>query len=178
MTPRRWGLLLVLALLAVVVGYGVGHWYLRRPAPALPAARVPTALPDLDGHMHALDEWRGKFVLLNFWATWCPPCREEIPLLVQAQRKFASRNLQIVSVAIDSPDAVAAFRDQMHIDYPILLGGDDALALTTHYGDSAGALPYSVFIAPNGQVVRHQIGAFESQELEKTLQELLPRKSR
>lgn len=177
MNARRWGLVTGLAAVAIAAGYGVGHWVLRTPGPVTQTASAPATLTDLAGQSHSLDEWRGKLVLLNFWATWCPPCREEIPLLLRTQKQFADRNVQIVGVAIDNPEAVLAFQEQMHIDYPILMGGDDGITLMTRYGNAAGALPYSVFIAPDGRILRRKIGAFRGRELETSLQELLSHKT-
>ena len=177
MRPTGWAWIAALAVLSLAAGYGVGHWFLRTPAPVASIGTATPTLPDLEGRNHKLEEWRGKLVVLNFWATWCPPCREEIPLLLDAQRQFAGQNVQIVGVAIDNPEAVAAYRDQMHIDYPILVGGDEGLTLMTRYGNSAGALPYSVFLSSDGRILRRKIGAFRKEELVKDLRDLLKHKA-
>ncbi len=83
-------------------------------------------LPELDGKKHSLEEWRGKVIVLNFWATWCPPCREEIPLLIALQKERAAEGLQVVSVAIDNKTAVMLYRQSAGINYPVLMGGDEA----------------------------------------------------
>jgi thiol-disulfide isomerase/thioredoxin len=173
---RQWGLLLVAAALAAALGYGVGHWVLRTPSAPAPEAQRDFTLRDLDGRSHSLKEWQGKVVLLNFWATWCPPCREEMPLLIAAQQRYAAQGLQIVGVAVDTPDAVAAYRDRMHIDYPLLMGGDDAIPLMARFGNTGGALPYSVFLDPTGAVVARKIGAFQARELDQRLVEMLATK--
>jgi thiol-disulfide isomerase/thioredoxin len=79
---------------------------------------------DLAGKAQALRQWQGKVLVLNFWAPWCPPCREEIPDFIRLQERHGQAGLQFVGVALDDPDKVAAFVDETGINYPILLGGD------------------------------------------------------
>lgn len=171
---RQWLLLAGAAAVALVLGYGVGYWYLRAPEPLAPAA-VPANLnlPDIHGASRALSDWRGQVVLVNFWATWCPPCREEIPLLVEAQRRYGNQGLQIVGVALDDRDAVAAYGAKMNINYPLLVGEDAVLSAMAELGNPGGALPYSVFLDPTGRPVVRKIGAFRGSELDEQLRALL-----
>ncbi len=130
-------------------------------------------LHELDGKKHSLDEWRGKVIVLNFWATWCPPCREEIPLLIALQKKREADGLQVVSVAIDNKTAVMLYRQSAGINYPILMGGDDALDLVARYGNRMGSLPYSVIIDRSGAVAVRKLGAFTQAELESLVEPLI-----
>jgi thiol-disulfide isomerase/thioredoxin len=179
---RRVVLGAVVAAIATATGYGTARW--RREAAPQPAAagRVEQGpaqaadflLPDLDGKTRVLKEWQGKLVLLNFWATWCPPCREEIPLFVELQRRHGPAGLQIVGVAYDNPQAVRDFVHAGRLNYPQLLGGDQALALMASYGNRSGSLPFSALIGPDGQILARKIGAYRQHELEQLVVPQLP----
>ncbi|MGD8429861.1 MAG: TlpA disulfide reductase family protein, partial [Ectothiorhodospiraceae bacterium] len=110
--------MVAVAVLAAVLGAAAGiggyRWYLNRGAEIRPLF----ALPDMNGERHSIAEWDGRVIVLNFWATWCAPCREEMPLLVDLQDKYGDQGLQIVGVALDRPDAVKAFADKMGLNYP------------------------------------------------------------
>lgn len=160
-------------LLAALAGFGVGRFVHTPDKIEKPSAAKDFALQDLAGKTHTLGEWRGKLVLLNFWATWCPPCRREIPLFIQLQNRYARQGLQIVGIAVDNPEPVARYWQEMRFNYPILLADDRTFDLMSAYGNSDGSLPYSVLIKPDGQVVQAKLGAFEEKELEGLLQPLL-----
>ncbi len=166
---------LAIAAVAAVLGYGVAR-YLNSPPAAvqIPASAPDFALRDLSGRTYNLAEWRGKLVLLNFWATWCPPCLKEIPLFVEFQRRYAGQGLQIVGISVDSPDAVARYWQEHKINYPLLLADDNTPDLMAAYGNSHGSLPYSVLILPDGGVANVKLGAFEHKELEILVSRLLP----
>ena len=170
-------LLLIVAVLALAGGY----WMAQSLRPT-EKATTPTygggtmidfSLPDLDGKKHALSEWRGKVIVLNFWATWCPPCREEIPLFISLQKKHQADNLQIIGVAIDNPAAVRVYRQSMRMNYPILIGNDEAMPLLAKYGNRQGSLPYTVIIDRSGSIVVRKLGAFAQTELESLIDPLL-----
>ena len=162
-----------LGVLASLAGFGAGRLVHAPGKIDAPAAAKDFTLHDLAGKTHTLGEWRGKLVLLNFWATWCPPCRREIPLFIQTQNRYAQQGLQIVGIAVDNPEPVARYWQEMHFNYPILLADDHTFDLMAAYGDTDGSLPYSVLIKPDGQVVKAKLGAFEETELEGLLQPLL-----
>lgn len=166
-------------ILALTAAAACGGWWLQRAqAPALPAipqsvvnfaakangAPVQLALPDLDGKTQRLSQWRGKKVLLNFWATWCGPCRAEMPRLSAAQSRYAG-DAQVVGVALDEPQAVRAFLKHTPVDYPILIGIDADPVPTETFGDSAGLLPYSVLIGANGRILHTKLGVLSDVEL-------------
>lgn len=126
-------------------------------------------LVDLAGQAHRLSEWRGRVLVCNFWATWCAPCREEIPLLMAAKAKFASSGIEIVGIAIDNPANVRQFSTSFEISYQILLAEADGLDLMRKLGNSTGGLPYTVVADRQGSVVRRKLGAFKLGELEAVL---------
>jgi len=171
-------LLLVAALAALAAGYFTALW-LRAPATDTnPGGQaVEFRLPDLAGKEHTLEEWRGQVVVLNFWATWCPPCREEIPLFIELQKQLGAQGLQFVGIAIDDVSAVADYQAVIGINYPSLLGGDGGLSLMSAYGNAAGSLPFSVILDRDGRITARKIGAFRLVELESLLSPLLATKS-
>jgi thiol-disulfide isomerase/thioredoxin len=163
------------ALAALAAGFFVSRSLHLPRLEATPAAAVDFALPDLDGRLQSLAQWEGHVVLLNFWATWCPPCREEIPLFIRFQERYAAQGLQILGVAIDEREAVAAYSRRAHINYPVLLGEGQGLALLARYGNTKGSLPYSVLIDRDGTIRAHKLGAFRESELEALLAPLMTR---
>ncbi len=166
-------LLLGAALVALAAGYYAALW-LRAPAvDTAPGATVEFTLPDLDGRERRLAEWRGRVVVLNFWATWCPPCREEIPLFISLQKRHGARGLQFLGVALDRPEEVRRYAAEIGMNYPTLLSGDNTLELMQRYGNRGGSLPYSVVIDRDGRVVARKLGAYRRVELESILSPLL-----
>jgi thiol-disulfide isomerase/thioredoxin len=172
-------LLLITAILALAAGYWLAQ--AMRP-PTTPPVTTPTygggemidfSLPDLDDKKQSLGAWRGKVILLNFWATWCPPCREEIPLFVDLRKKHPADDLQIVGVAIDNKSAVIRYRQTAGINYPLLIGNDDTMDLMARYGNRMGSLPYSVIIDRGGSIAARKIGAFSRIELNGLIEPLL-----
>ena len=172
--PRQLRFALLAALIgavAALAGFGIAQW-LRAPS-AVPSTLTDFNLPDLTGKTRSLADYRGKTVLLNFWATWCPPCRREIPGFINLQKRHGSRGLQIVGISVDNPEAVARYWQETKINYPLLLADDSVYGLMTAYGNTQGGLPYSVLIRPDGRVAATHIGAYEEQELEALLLTLL-----
>lgn len=168
-------------ILAVATAAACGGWWLQRRlqtpnAPPLltnaPFASTTQkngdslddlALPDLHGTPQRLSQWRGRRVLLNFWATWCVPCRKEMPALSAAQAR--NPGVRIVGVALDQPQAVREFLKRTPVDYPILIGIDADPEPSARFGDTLGALPYSVLIGPDGHIERRKLGPFDAHEL-------------
>ena len=102
--------------------------------------------------MRNIKEWDGKLVLINFWATWCPPCIREIPDLIELQTTYGDQGFQIIGVAIDDEEQVRAFAADVGLNYPSLLAGIDGTGLARRFGNGIGALPYSVFIDRKGEI--------------------------
>ena len=118
-------------------------------------------------------EWQGKVVALNFWATWCPPCRDEIPHFVELQQHYAREGLQFVGVALQEADEVRDFLLEFNVNYPSLVGADDVLQLAKALGNGIGALPYTVIIDRQGNVAFTKRGALSKAEAESVIQGLL-----
>jgi thiol-disulfide isomerase/thioredoxin len=150
------------------------------PAPqaasAEPAPRIPETLPDLtlpglDGQLHALSQWRGHTVVLNFWASWCEPCRREIPLLKQLRREHAADGVEVVGIAIDFRDAAQKYAHDSKIDYPVLVGEDGGYAAVAAFGMEP-VLPFTVFADGHGRIVNLKIGELREAETQLVLARL------
>lgn len=143
-------------------------------APDISAEPVFAAsFKDLDDKLQPLAQWRGKVVVLNFWAPWCPPCREEIPDFIKLQDKYRERGLIFVGLALDEKLKVQAFADEMSINYPILLGEMDAVDLARKIGNRLGGLPFTVIIDRNGRIVVSEVGGLSMARMEEILAPLL-----
>lgn len=175
-TPGGWrrAALPLAAVLAGLLGYLVANWLRGGPADDGPAQAAPFRLLDLNGEAHTLADFSDRFVLLNFWAPWCPPCREEIPVLIAAQSRYRGQGLQVLGIAVDTAEAVAGFHAQTPFNFPSLLGGEEVLALIGDYGNAAGVLPYSVLIGPDGRVLARHRGTFTTATLATLLATHLP----
>ena len=147
-----------------------GATMVARSAPAEPRPAPDFSLPQLDGSDLRLSVYRGKVVLLDFWATWCDPCREEIPHLVELQQRYASSGLQIIGVSMDdSSDPVRPFYQQFHMNYPVVMGTAQTGAL---YGGVLG-LPITFLIGRDGCIYSKHIGATSLAAFEKEIRSLL-----
>jgi len=137
------------------------------------AALMAAKLPDLDAHPQTLEQWRGKVIVVNFWATWCAPCREEIPALVKFQRDFGPKGVQIVGIAIDAADKVRPYAANMKMNYPILIGDADGVELVQRAGNPLGGLPFTVILDRRGNAVHSHLGSLTADKLLEVIQPLL-----
>jgi thiol-disulfide isomerase/thioredoxin len=145
----------------------------RTTAPTLGAEAIYAAtFRDPAGGTRSLSSFRGKVVVLNFWATWCAPCRAEMPGFSRLQAQWAGRNVQFVGVADDDPERVGRFARELSIDYPLLVGGAEVDDLSQRLGNRDRVVPFTVVLDANGRVVRQRVGAYSEAELAADLQEL------
>ena len=136
--------------------------------------RLPQqALYDLDGVSHNLNEWQGEVVILNFWATWCPPCLREIPAFISMQQELDDQKVQFVGIAIDDADAVADFAEQKQINYPTLLGEQSGLELSVKLGNKHFVLPYTAIFDRTGKLISTHRGELTRAEILKVITPLL-----
>jgi thiol-disulfide isomerase/thioredoxin len=141
------------------------------PAPpaAIPARRPEFTLRDLAGRARSVHEWDGRPLLINFWASWCAPCRRETPLLMRARAAGAPRGLEVIGIAVDETAPVAAFVKEQGLAYPVLVGEQDALDLVAAFGVATPVFPFSVFVDGSGGVMSLHLGELHEPELRKTL---------
>ncbi|OOG40341.1 TlpA disulfide reductase family protein [Rhodanobacter sp. C05] len=173
MLDRSNWLILGLAVLAAAIGGYVQHHNQQPPAgmdSAMLGQPVPAlTLSDLDGKPHRLSDYRGHRVLLNFWASWCGPCLDEMPALNRAQAKFGEQGAIVAGIAMDEPTRIHAFLAAHPVSYPILLGQLDSPSTTLQLGDIRELLPYSVLIDADGRILATHAGALSTPQLEQWL---------
>ena len=139
---------------------------LNRPRPQF-------VMRDLEGVPRTNTAWDGKVVLLNFWATWCEPCRREIPDLIALQEEHGEAGLQLVGIAIDEREAVQEYVADLSINYPLLAGEEQGVAVARLYGNDVGILPYTVIIDRQQRVRFFHFGALSKEEMEEAVRPLL-----
>ena len=168
MTPARRALLYG----GVAVGFAsLGGWLaLRRYSPEPVSAEATSllygqTLPDAAGGSLDLASLRGKTVVLNFWATWCPPCVEEMPELAGLHREISGRNALVVGIGIDSASNIQAFAEKGQYPYPLLIAGMAGTELARQLGNASGALPYTVVIDADGRVIDRKLGRIKLEDL-------------
>jgi thiol-disulfide isomerase/thioredoxin len=170
----------LIALLAIGVGFFAAKTWRDRSAPVAdtgvaqpaPAARPPVlTLPEFShknraGELQSIHAWPGKSLVINFWATWCAPCRREIPLLTELQKLHEADGVQIVGIAVDFREDVLKYADAMKISYPLLIGEQDGLEAVDAFGIEAVGFPYTVFTDAMGNIITTHIGELHKEQAE------------
>jgi thiol-disulfide isomerase/thioredoxin len=137
------------------------------------AALAAAAYPDLANKTHALADWHDRALIFNFWATWCEPCREEIPLLIALREKYHVNGVEIVGIGIDRADKMQQFAAEFKIPYPLLVASTTGVQLMSALGNAAGALPFTVVRDPGGSVRFRRLGRLREGDLEPILDAML-----
>ena len=168
------GLFLLVAVIAGAAGFYLSRGNLISPAADGAAQRLMSvSLFDTGGRSQTMSQWRGMVLVVNFWATWCAPCREEIPALMRLKRKYASNGVQFVGIALDDVSKVRDYAEEMHIDYAVLIGGMETLGVTKDLGNRARVLPFTVVLDRAGRVAYTHAGALSEALLGAVLTPLL-----
>jgi thiol-disulfide isomerase/thioredoxin len=176
---RRTGLLLFTAgTLAAGLGLAV-NWWRSEPAIAADGATADffgSSFPDADGVLQPLAQWRGRPLVVNFWATWCPPCVEEMPDLQTIRDAYRDQGIEVIGIGIDSAGRIADFRDKYLLTLPLLVAGVGGSELNRALGNSSGALPYTVLIGADGRVRERHLGQVKPDQLRRWLESALTRR--
>jgi len=180
MTPfARNALIAGVAVIATVAGFVVANFSQQEQLkpPVVPPANAKLAvtqllslsLPDSSAVAQPLAQWKDKILVVNFWATWCTPCREEMPGFSRLHRKYAANGVQFVGIAFDSADKVQEFSIHTPVSYPLLVGTPALMSLTAALGDAANGLPFTVIIGRDGALVQSRLGLWQETALEAIL---------
>jgi len=167
-----------LALFAALAGYRLGvvgknAETATAPAPALPIFEL--VLADLKGQPQGLGQWRGKVLIVNYWATWCLPCREEMPGFSRLQDKYRDKGVQFVGISIDTADKILEFQKTTPVSYPLLIGDMTVMENSAKLGNSRQALPFTAVFDREGRLAATKLGRLSEPELDRQLAELVSR---
>jgi thiol-disulfide isomerase/thioredoxin len=156
-------LFLIIAIISLATGMMTrnGWTFLEKTNQPLPAF----SLTDLSGKQHDISEWRGKILIINFWATWCPPCKKEIPEFIALQKQYSSQGLQFIGLAIDDKEAVKEYLNQAPVNYPVLIAEEEGIALAHKLGDISGTVPFTVVVNREGQIIYRHPGNFSKVQI-------------
>jgi len=161
----------------IILGLAVRHFAINPlyNKPAISAAPLfTTALTGIDGSRQDLSQYKGKIIVLNFWATWCPPCREEMPELSQLHLEYKNRNVVVLGVAEDELAPVKEYLQLSPVAYPVFIAENESADFGMHLGNDKSVLPYTVIIGEDGNVIGTFFGRISKPLLEKSLENLLP----
>jgi thiol-disulfide isomerase/thioredoxin len=136
------------------------------PAPLEVVSHPSFALPDVGGDAREFSEWAGSHRLLNFWATWCAPCRREIPLLKEFQAQHGEDGFQVLGIAVDYPEEVASYAEEAAFNYPVLIGQQEAMAVAEGSGIEFIGMPFTMFVTRDGEYVGAYIGELHQSHLD------------
>ena len=166
-SSRRLWLTGGVAVAAAAAGAGVA-WWRSQPQAMGPSAELQLwgqIFETPDGKPFAMADWKGKSVLLNFWATWCPPCVKEMPMLSAFAAQQAQHGIQVIGLAVDKSEAVHRFLQRQPVQYPVAMAMQGGLGLTRSLGNLQGGLPFTVLFDAKGQVQQRKIGELSSEDL-------------
>ena len=159
-------------IIAAIAGYLVQQQYSlsledQAATQAISSERVEFVLPHLDGSERRLSDWDGEARIVNFWATWCAPCRREIPILKQLQTDKPEMQLQVIGIAVDFMEDVRAYAEEAQFNYPILVGQEEAIAVAEASGVEFIGLPFTMIIAADGTLVATHMGEIMQPHVER-----------
>ena len=171
-------------IISAAAGFGLQRAFMSNNQQDLPVVmaevasivgtpRPEFAMKDIENEMRNIKEWDGKVVLVNFWATWCPPCKKEIPAFMALQEKYQNKGFQIIGIAIDDEDSVKDYVDTMGMNYPVMASEIEAMDLARRYGSRINALPFSAFIGRDGKIAFTKSGELSKAKAEEIINKLL-----
>jgi thiol-disulfide isomerase/thioredoxin len=170
--PKTAGVLITVALIVCLAAFFV---YKFTGAASSSATEIlfAASFPDAQSKPQSLAQWRGKVMVVNFWASWCPPCREEMPALDALQAKLAPKNVQFVGISAEDISKLQQFSSEMKVSYPLLAGDIDAMSLAQSLGNNKSVLPFTVVVDKKGRIASIWFGIIDISELETALKPLI-----
>lgn len=166
----------IIALVAVLAGYylgtGTGVSQLE-PPPSTGRPIHELVLADIAGKPQRLDQWRGRILVVNYWATWCPPCRDEMPGFSRLQDRYRDKMVQFVGISIDDPDKIAEFQKETPVTYPLLIADLATMQSSAGYGNRAQALPFTAVFDGEGRLAATRLGRWDEADLEREVRRLI-----
>lgn len=162
-------------LLALALGLGASHWLKQANGSATDAAKtlLTTPMVEIQNQSLSLDQYRGKVLVVNFWATWCPPCREEIPHFIEVQESLKEKGVQFAGIALDQPAMVTDFLRYYPINYPVLMADESIGLIMRDIGNPTKGLPYTLIYDRQGQLKEKIMGGIDKQRLQELLAPLI-----
>jgi thiol-disulfide isomerase/thioredoxin len=175
MNRRQWSIVIGISLVALLAGVFTSQGIYKAGLASEPSVKAffdnPWKTPD--GKLLDTQQWQGKVLVVNFWASWCPPGVEEMPTLDKLQQEFIQQNVLFVGIGIDSPSNIRQFLEITPVSYPIVIGGIEGSSLAKQMGNSQGALPYTVIINAKGKSTYSKLGKISEEELKKAIKSAL-----
>jgi len=171
MNRRQWIMISGISLLALLAGIFSSQWISKTGLASDPSIKAffANSWQTPDGKTANSENWREKVLVVNFWASWCPPCVEEMPTLDKIAQEYSAKNVLIVGIGIDSPSNIREFLQKTPVSYPIVIGGLEGSNLSKQMGNAQGALPYTVVINPKGKSIYTKLGKITEDELKKAI---------
>jgi len=168
---RQWIMISGIGLLALLAGIFSSQWISQTGIASDPSVKAffANSWQSPDGKTVNSENWQQKVLIVNFWASWCPPCVEEMPTLDKISQEYASKNVLIVGIGIDSPSNIREFLEKTPVSYPIVIGGLEGSNLSKQMGNTQGALPYTVIINSKGKSIYTKLGKISEEELRKAI---------
>ncbi|WP_062308004.1 TlpA family protein disulfide reductase [Polynucleobacter sinensis] len=175
MNRRQWIYISGISVVALILGILTSQWIYRTGLANDPAIKAffSNDWKTPDGKSVNAEAWRGKVLVVNFWASWCPPCVEEMPTLDKLQQEFSAQNVLFVGIGIDSPSNIRQFLENTPVSYPIVIGGLEGSSLSKQMGNTQGALPYTIIIDARGKSTSSKLGKISEDELRKAIKAAL-----
>ena len=170
---QKWLTGLIAGMLALSFAIWTGRSLVGGASAEGAAKLMALTLPDADGKPHTLEQWRGKIIIANYWATWCPPCRDEIPSFDRLSREYSEKGVQFVGISIDSADKVREFARDYQVSYPLLVGSSETMNLAAEIGNTSHALPFTVILDRTGAIRRSKLGRLSETELKNAIRDLM-----
>ncbi len=167
-------IMLFISVAAVTVYFVSGQTAENDENSSSTAELFAMTLPDENGQQQAISQWKGKVIVLNFWATWCPPCREEMPELSALNTEWQDKNIIVLGIALDEISLIKEFDEENNISYPLLAAEEEGANLAFNLGNNKSALPFTVIIKPDGTIANTYFGRISKALLEETLVKLTP----